>query len=88
MKWSVSLLQFTRVFSLTSLSLSSLGGMQSNHQARSLAFPHLARAFYDSIISFGPNDFFVMQKGIKEDAQRPTLKSIVALLKPTISAPL
>lgn len=49
--------------------------------ARSLAFPHLARTFYDSIISFGPNDFFVMQKGIKEDAQRPTLKSIVALLK-------
>jgi hypothetical protein len=49
--------------------------------ARSLAFPHLARTFYDSIISFGPNDFFVMQKSMKEDSQRPTLKAVVALLK-------
>ena len=58
-----------------------------NCQARSLAFPHLARTFYESIISFGPNDFFVMQKSMKEDSQRPTLKAVVALLKPTISVP-
>lgn len=49
--------------------------------ARSLAFPHLCRTFHDSIISFGPNDFFVLQKSIKEDTQRPALKAVVALLK-------
>lgn len=48
---------------------------------RSLAFPQLCRAFYESIISFSPNDFFVMQKSMKEDAQRPVLKAVVALLK-------
>mmetsp|Transcript_22865 Transcript_22865/g.75847 ORF Transcript_22865/g.75847 Transcript_22865/m.75847 type:complete len:417 (+) Transcript_22865:666-1916(+) len=48
---------------------------------RSLAFPNLCRSFYDSIISFGPNDFFVMQKSMKEDSQRPALKAIVVLLK-------
>merc|ERR1712072_731969 len=48
---------------------------------RSLAFPNLCRAFYDSIISFSPNDFFVMQKSMKEDASRPTLKAVIALLK-------
>lgn len=49
--------------------------------ARSIAFPYLCRTFRDSIISFGPNDFFVMQKSMKEDTQRPALKAIVALLK-------
>lgn len=48
---------------------------------RSLAFPHLCRTFCSSIVSFGPNDFFVMQKSMKEDAQRPALKAIIALLK-------
>jgi len=49
--------------------------------ARSLAFPNLCRAFSESIADFGPNDFFVMQKSMKEDSQRPALKAIVALLK-------
>lgn len=49
--------------------------------ARSLAFPNLCRAFSESIAAFGPNDFFVMQKSMKEDSQRPALKAIVALLK-------
>lgn len=48
---------------------------------RSLAFPHLCRAFHDAIILFGPNDFFLMQKSMKEDAPRPSLKAVVALLK-------
>lgn len=30
---------------------------------------------------FGPNDFFVMQKTLKEDMQNAPLKSVVALLK-------
>jgi len=45
------------------------------------AFPHLAEQFNDHVSTFGPNDFFVMQKALKEDAPTPTLKSIVALLK-------
>jgi len=49
--------------------------------ARSLAFPNLCRAFSDSITSFGPNDFFVVQKSMKDDTERPALKAIVALLK-------
>lgn len=49
--------------------------------ARSLAFPNLCRAFSESIADFGPNDFFVMQKSMREDSQRPALKAIVALLK-------
>ena len=48
---------------------------------RSEAFPHLCRVFNDEIIRFGPNDFFVLQKSMKEDSQQPTLKGIVALLK-------
>ena len=43
--------------------------------------PNLCRAFSDSITSFGPNDFFVVQKSMKDDTERPTLKAIVALLK-------
>jgi len=48
---------------------------------RSLVFPHLCRVFEDEIVRFGPNDFFVLQKSMKEDSQQPTLKGIVALLK-------
>ncbi|CAM9967119.1 unnamed protein product [Pylaiella littoralis] len=48
---------------------------------RSKHFPHLAAAFRTNVEQFGPNDFFVMQKCMKEDAATPTLKSVVALLK-------
>jgi len=48
---------------------------------RSSVFPHLCRVFEDEIVRFGPNDFFVLQKSMKEDSQQPTLKGIVALLK-------
>ena len=54
-------------------------------EARSLrrakAFPHLGDAFYCTIEQFGPHDFFVMQKAMKEDVPTPSLKSVVALLK-------
>lgn len=43
-------------------------------------FPHLQRAFTDSLESFGPNDFFVIQKGIKDCAQ-PPLRLITSLLR-------
>uniref|UniRef100_A0A7S3K0C6 type II protein arginine methyltransferase n=1 Tax=Aureoumbra lagunensis TaxID=44058 RepID=A0A7S3K0C6_9STRA len=48
---------------------------------RALSFSHLCRVFEDEIVRFGPNDFFVLQKSMKEDSQQPTLKGIVALLK-------
>lgn len=44
------------------------------------AFPQLCRVFEDEIVRFGPNDFFVLQKSMKEDSQ-PSLKGIIALLK-------
>jgi tetratricopeptide (TPR) repeat protein len=49
--------------------------------ARAAAFPHLHRAFEDAINIFGPNDFFVLQKSIKEDTPNPPLRTVVALLK-------
>jgi tetratricopeptide (TPR) repeat protein len=44
-------------------------------------FPHLCSAFHDAVNIFGPNDFFVMQKTLKEDMQNPPLRSIISLLK-------
>lgn len=48
---------------------------------RSLSFPNLTVAFEDEISAFGPNDFFVMQKSMKEDTKSPTLKAVLALMK-------
>ena len=48
---------------------------------RARQFPHFSWAFHEAMQRFGPNDFFVMQKCMKEDAQQPTLKAVVALLK-------
>lgn len=56
-------------------------GLDSICDARSRAFPNLALAFDDEIAAFGPNDFFVMQKALKEDTKAPTLKAVLALLK-------
>lgn len=44
-------------------------------------FPHLRRAFVDFVDQFGPNDFFVLQKSLKEDVTSPPLRTVVALLK-------
>jgi len=55
--------------------------IQSKDLERSLAFPHLRVAFGDAVDVFGPNDFFVLQKSLKEDAPNPPLKAVVALLK-------
>jgi len=49
--------------------------------ARSKRFPLLRHSFHQAVEQFGPNDFFVMQKCMKEDSQNPSLKSVVALLK-------
>lgn len=48
---------------------------------RARIFPFLRAAFHDHLDSFGPNDFFVLQKTLKEDMNNPPLRAIVALLK-------
>lgn len=48
---------------------------------RSSNFPHLKQAFHDWVDQFGPNDFFVMQKSLKEDLVNPPLRTVVSMLK-------
>mmetsp|Transcript_22395 Transcript_22395/g.29289 ORF Transcript_22395/g.29289 Transcript_22395/m.29289 type:complete len:488 (-) Transcript_22395:941-2404(-) len=55
--------------------------IEERDQERLAKFPYLKEAFFNHVESFGPNDFFVMQKALKEDSTAPTLKSVVALLK-------
>ena len=50
-------------------------------EVRSTKFPNLVVSFREYLDSFGPNDFFVMQKTLKEDSPNPPLRSIVSLLK-------
>eukprot|EP00611_Tribonema_gayanum_P006156 TRINITY_DN15453_c0_g1_i2.p1 TRINITY_DN15453_c0_g1~~TRINITY_DN15453_c0_g1_i2.p1 ORF type:complete len:728 (-),score=271.29 TRINITY_DN15453_c0_g1_i2:407-2533(-) len=57
------------------------GAFEAKDEARSRLFPNLAGAFKYHVEHFGPNDFFVMQKGLKEDAPSPSLRTVVALLK-------
>lgn len=44
-------------------------------------FPHLKRAFTDFVDQFGPNDFFVLQKSLKEDLANPPLRTVASILK-------
>lgn len=44
-------------------------------------FPYLCRAFEDHLNAFGPNDFFVLQKSLKEDLSNPHIRVIIAMLK-------
>lgn len=44
-------------------------------------FPYMAQAFIDNVDQFGPNDFFVLQKSLKEDLANPPLRTVVAMLK-------
>jgi len=44
-------------------------------------FPYLTQAFTDYMEGYGPNDFFMIQKGIKEDMTNPPLRTVIALLK-------
>lgn len=43
---------------------------------RSKQFPHLSAAFRTNVEQFGPNDFFVMQKCMKEASGRPFINLI------------
>lgn len=49
--------------------------------SRATYFPHLKQAFHDWVDQFGPNDFFVMQKSLKEDLTNPPLRTVVSMLK-------
>ena len=49
--------------------------------ARAEKYIHLSQAFVDFVGTFGPNDFFMIQKGIKEDLPNPSMGTILALLK-------
>ncbi|ETW04554.1 hypothetical protein H310_03780 [Aphanomyces invadans] len=48
---------------------------------RSAAYPNVAHVYDDTLVSFGPNDFFVMQKAMKEEVKAPSLKGVLALMK-------
>jgi tetratricopeptide (TPR) repeat protein len=50
-------------------------------EERAKCFPYLSRSFQDSMESFGPNDFFVLQKSLKEDSSEPSLRAVIVLLK-------
>lgn len=48
---------------------------------RAKRFPNLSRSFTESVDKFGPNDFFVLQKSLKEDSPNIPLRAVVAMLK-------
>ena len=45
-------------------------------EARAARYPHLLQAFSEAVDTFGPNDFFVLQKSIKEDLANPPLRTV------------
>jgi hypothetical protein len=62
------------------ISYSNKKGFETFANDRKIHYPFLSHCFNDYINSFSPNDFFVLQKSLKEEAN-PSLSSIVALLK-------
>lgn len=56
-------------------------GFAEKDEARSSEYPNLSQAFEDAVNMFGPNDFFVLQKSLKEDMSGAPLRTIVSLLK-------
>jgi len=57
------------------------GEMDELNDDRLSKYPFLSNNFKEAVTSFGPNDFFVLQKSLKEDAESPPLRAVVALLK-------
>ena len=55
--------------------------LQLLDKSRQSHFPFLLRAFTDFVDQFGPNDFFVLQKSLKEDLTNPPLRTVAAILK-------
>jgi hypothetical protein len=56
-------------------------GLTMLDENRSDYFPYLKQSFHDFVDVFGPNDFFVIQKSLKEDMSSPPLRTIISLLK-------
>jgi len=48
---------------------------------RASEFPLFVQAFNDNVDSFGPSDFFALQRCVKEETPNPSLGNIVALLR-------
>jgi tetratricopeptide (TPR) repeat protein len=48
---------------------------------RSIKYPSLMFSFEESLNLFGPNDFFVLQKSLKDDMNGIPLRTVVSLLK-------
>ena len=67
--------------SSTTISVDMVENLAKKDYQRSSAYPYLQQSFEDAINTFGPNDFFVLQKSLKEDSPNPPLKSVVSLLK-------
>lgn len=65
----------------STISTDMMTSLMNKDAERSRFYPHLTLAFNDAVDTFGPNDFFVLQKSLKEDAPNPPLKSIISLLK-------
>lgn len=55
--------------------------LNERDEIRMKRFPHLKRSFLDFVDQFGPNDFFVLQKSLKEDVTSAPLRTVVAVLK-------
>lgn len=55
--------------------------LRKRDEIRARRYAHLSRSFTDFVDTFGPNDFFVLQKSLKEDTPSPPLRTVVALLK-------
>ncbi|KDO25408.1 hypothetical protein SPRG_09350 [Saprolegnia parasitica CBS 223.65] len=71
------------VLPATDAPVTNQGGVALDERCKDRArqYPHAAHTFDDGLVSFGPNDFFMMQKCLKEDAKPPSLKGVLALLK-------
>ena len=57
------------------------GNVDLESLTRAENYPHLIYEFQNEIENFGPNDFFILQKSLKEDSANPSLRTIIALLK-------
>ena len=48
---------------------------------RAQAYPTLYYIFQETVNLFGPNDFFILQKSLKEDMPSPPLRTVLSMLK-------
>ncbi len=51
-----------------------------NHEIRSL-YKRLYNSFEDNVHAFSPNDFYLIQRALKDETSKPSLASMVSLLK-------